>query len=389
MRTIRASRLPLALSCPASQLPPATALADDSPESRLGSAVHQALAVLVRDGGGSFPETIEDAAAEWRCDLQECARLAWNGRAAWARLAELFAAPEIECELFAWDEAERLKLTGHVDVLSPTFEDGIRILDWKTGHADENHEQQMRAYIWLALRTYTGHEFAEAYVVRLREMTVDTYRWTRRELDHWYAGVVRDTADVERYRPGRHCGFCPRRIECVATRDATVAAITGLIAAEPRLPNRLRWDDAVIDGYDRLRLVEAACDRARELIRADVAFSGGSVTASDGRTLTLTRQDRQEIDAGRAWPILEQRFGLDAVAAAAKLTKTAVTGLAMDAAPYGKKGSAAKEIMERLDQAGAVTINSIERLEVKRGSNSREIAEHDTIPALPGHADEG
>jgi hypothetical protein len=143
-----------------------------------------------------------------------------------------------------------------------------------------------------------------------------------------------------------------------------------------------QWDDATLQAYDRLRLVEDACQTAREALRADIVMFGPR-HASDGRTLALVRQERQEINSGLAWPVLENRFGLHAVAEAAKLTKTAVTKLAMDAAPPRGKGKAAKQIIEDLDAAGAITVTTIEKLEVKRNgnANSREVASHEP-PAL-------
>jgi hypothetical protein len=393
-RTIRASSLPLALACPASQVPPQARLADDSPESRLGSAVHEVLAAVVRDNidGAAFSDANIAAAARWLVELTDVYDLAWNGRRAWDRLREHFPTPSVEHEFdctFRGDllSDEDFRLTGHVDVYSvlPGSESEFRLLDWKTGYEDADHEAQMRAYAWLGLRGWEGPGYARAFVVRLREMTVDTFVWTRAELNAWHEGVVRDTADVGQFRAGRHCGFCQRRVECPMLVAHMAATAVQMLDGTPE--RTMAMPQAMVCLYDRIRQLEDGCADARNLIRAHLA-AFGPVVGHDGRTLALVRQERQEINSGLAWPVLENRFGLHAVAEAAKLTKTAVTKLAMDNAPPRGKGKAAKQIIEDLDAVGAITVNSIERLEIHRG-NSDSIEAGDAAvsrPAIAGGA---
>jgi hypothetical protein len=390
MHTIRASSLPLALACPASQVPPQTRLADDSAESRLGSACHQALAVLVRDGADPFQQAIEDAAASWRCDLEEVSALAWRGKQCWDKLQNHFPSAYVEQPLSGIAGDDELGISGHPDVLS-FVDDEIRLLDWKIGREDSDFQDQLRAYAWLAMHWRETEGRTLAMVCRVREMTVDTYYWTGRELDEWMRGVVRDAADVERFRAGRHCGWCQRRRECDVVSQYVVNSTANVMEWPRGKP--LALDDALVAMHDRVRVVEQACQDARDALRAAVATAGGQIAASDGRTLALVRQERQEINSGLAWPVLENRFGLHAVAEAAKLTKTAVTKLAMDNAPPRGKGKAAKQIIEDLDAVGAITVTTQERLEISRhGKHSNPIEAGDAAvsrPAITGGEGEG
>jgi hypothetical protein len=383
MHTIRASSLPLALACPASQVPPQTRLADDSAESRLGSACHQALAVLVRDGADPFQQAIEDAAASWRCDLEEVSALAWRGKQCWDKLQNHFPSAYVEQPLSGIAGDDELGISGHPDVLS-FVDDEIRLLDWKIGREDSDFEDQVRAYAWLAMHWRETEGRTLAIVCRVREMTVDTYYWTGRELGR-----------MDAWRRPRHGGrgAVPRGAALFKFAAGAASAMRNYVATPsgheivrqpPRGPRTEQWRPTRCSPPTTgSGLVEDACEDGREALRGEVAMCGGSVTASDGRTLALVRQERQEINSGLAWPVLENRFGLHAVAEAAKLTKTAVTKLAMDAAPPRGKGKAAKQIIEDLDAAGAITVTTIEKLEVKRNgnANSREVASHEP-PAL-------
>jgi hypothetical protein len=282
-----------------------------------------------------------------------------------------------------------LHLTGHADAWA--ISDGeLRVLDFKTGREDSDFGDQLRAYAWLLMEGFPESPQALAIVVRLREMTQDVYRWSRAELNAWYEGVVRDTADVERFRAGRHCSWCQRRVECVS-RACHIAASAAALRILPSVPDREDLvsvdDDTLVALHDRIRNVEGACEAAREQLRGWVGFRGGSVTASDGRTLALVRQERREVNAAAAWEILTDRFG-DKVLDAAKLSKSAVERLAMDAAPRGTKGVAAKQLIEELDRQGAVTVTTIERLECSRHgtSNSDSIEAGDAAVSRPAIA---
>jgi hypothetical protein len=313
--------------------------------------------------GVDWQRLVVPAAAEWRADAEEVERLAWAGVRAWGRVKEHFPEPEIE-QSYECTRGE-LTLTGHIDVSSVVGSE-FRVLDWKSGREDASAEEQMRGYCWLGV-TESRLDSATAVVVRLREMTQDVHRWTREELDGWFVGVVRDTADTARYAAGRHCGFCPRAGECQALEQHTSNAVAQLV--DPSAALMEHPPEALLALYDRVKLVRGACDQAGDLLRAEVEARGGSVTASDGRTLYLRDETRRVIDPRSAWPILEERFGLDDLLGAVRIVKGDVEDLAKAAAPPRGKGAAVKALFEELDATGAMIETTVQKLEVRRNGN--------------------
>src|SRR5262245_25969984 len=107
-RSVRSSSLPLALTCPASQVPPRLPIASQTPEARLGSAVHELLSGVVR-GKRHDDEDLDAAAARWRVEPASVAPHYWNGRRAWEQLADYFPGPTVEEEFSGTDQGEKVR----------------------------------------------------------------------------------------------------------------------------------------------------------------------------------------------------------------------------------------------------------------------------------------
>ena len=147
---MRASRLPLSLLCPASQLEPAVKIGGDPSAADLGTAAHWMLTGLV-SGKRQF-EDMHEAALVHRVPLEELQMLVGIGWRCWRQVAEHFPAPAVEVAMSNEGSGESPVLTGHCDVLSVS--DGIvRVADYKTGRINAKHDAQLRAYALLAMRT--------------------------------------------------------------------------------------------------------------------------------------------------------------------------------------------------------------------------------------------
>ena len=79
--------------------------------------------------------------------------------------------------------------------------------------------------------------------------------------------------------------------------------------------------------------------------------------------LVLKKTEQKKIDAGLAWPELSARYG-ESLLEAVEIRKAELEKIVKARAERGQKGKVFLELMERLDAAGAVKTQIIERLEV-------------------------
>jgi hypothetical protein len=140
----------------------------------------------------------------------------------------------------------------------------------RIGREDSDFEDQLRAYAWLAMHWRETEGRTLAIVVRLREMTVDTYLLDRRELDEWHVA----SSATRRTWSGSGRGGTVRG----ANGELSVSAARVVIAASaaalrilpsnpgPRRPRSVD-DDTLVALHDRIRNVEGACETAREQLR--------------------------------------------------------------------------------------------------------------------------
>jgi hypothetical protein len=363
---MRCSSLPLITRCPAAAVAPALRVESDDAEARVGTAVHACLAEAVQ----GEPWEAEGAAAYYgvadRAD--EVLALTLAGVQCWEMLAIQFPGPLfVEQELSV--RAGAFELVGHADVLATGFRGDVRLLDWKTGRVDEDATEQLKGYAYLALVHHPDVAVARACRVGVRARTADWYEWSRTELDAWFAGLVQRAGDSTTYRPGRWCGYCPRALECpargVLVRETINALLVSDEAGEPQLGDGDGADLA--RALDACRLVEKICQDIREQARVQVALAGGVLPTGDGRELVLTTQERREITYERGWELVHQD-GLDtpALRQALRIPKTALEDAVRAAAPHGQKKTAVAQLLRRLDEAGALITQTVERLECRR-----------------------
>src|SRR4030042_5671960 len=165
---IRASKMPLFLTCPQSlKRAPEIPIDSDSEIARLGTAVHEAMANYVMNNRVDAGELAEKHGV----DLKELSILFAFGRQAWEELSPYFPTPEVEESM----EATLNKvfcLRGRADVFQLAT-DAIHIIDWKSGYKKTNYWPQLLAYGYLAARQY-GVPKAIVTLVWLRDRTMIT-----------------------------------------------------------------------------------------------------------------------------------------------------------------------------------------------------------------------
>ncbi len=364
--TQRCSSLPLALTCPASQVRVGPLVDSAGPEARLGTAFHSVMALAV-----PHCDLVEEALAMSRaqamiysCDPDELTILVRQGWRWWLEMRHLFPAPETEvpCE-FSTPDCQLL-LTGHIDLLSDMGEE-VAVLDWKTGRDDSNHEEQVRGYSWLALQRHSDALAVYAAVVRVREGTVDAYRWSRSELEQWVERIADELRKRDRFNPGAHCGFCRRALTCEAREAQLALQVEALTVEEFSGP----WTPARRGAlYDQAKAVAKIAEQAVDWLRAETVANGGTLHLGDGRQLQIVQQERRSLDVSRSLPILRNWLPQAEIEAAMTLSKTKVEAALSDSAPRGQKKHVIEEAMAALEAAEAVTVTYIERLEVKRAT---------------------
>ncbi len=367
----RASRLPLNLLCSAS-------LVDDGipigagEAADLGTACHRLLTDRI---AGRNEMDVWEAAAFYRVDSDELAKLAAWGWKAWEAVSSHFVDPQVETSLEY--SRDGFTLTGHADVLSLVGRE-LRLADFKTGYRDDDHTDQLKAYAFLALHM-TDCDSAYMVAIGVRNRTADGIRMTRAELDDWFAGVLRRLDRPMEYRPGSHCRYCPRGLSCPAKTELIRQAAGALFAEDDpagiSLPVELSERGQVLaDLLDHCRLIEDVSGAVRALIKADVAAHGGKLPTRDGRQLEIVEQKRREIQFPEAYPILSEVLGEQELRKLLKVSKGAVETAAKAGAPRGRKGLAVQQLLAELEQADALASKTIERLEIRRADGPVEPA---------------
>lgn len=352
---LRCSSLPLVSLCAQAQHAPVVRIAGDDKAANLGSATHETLAKLIATGLPATHADIAAAADDWDVDVHEAHKLYAMGGRLWETVRQWFPAPQTEVALPPV-ERDGITLTGHADVLDEVDDEG-RGADHKTGFLDYDSEQQMRGYAMLHLSIRPALNRWWGVVLRVRDGERVMYRWTRDEMERWWAKLV-DHLRADEYRPGPHCRFCPRWHECPAGK-AYVRQLGEMFIADAGGALQLTPLRA-IDIMERVKLIETFCERMRDAIKLAVISEGGEWSDADGNTLRLKQEERREILYAAGAAILAE-LG-DRFPEAIKVSKTKAEEIVKANAPRGMKSLAVQRMMDRLFEAGAVKINTIEKL---------------------------
>ena len=365
MIRFRCSGLGRNIACAASVVPPEIRIDQTTEQSALGDSFHAGMSSHV-DGR---EERFSDALGRLAVDQDELDRLLSFGRSQWAKLSKFFpnAVTEHEFEdlVVERDGAIVAQLTGHADVVSLS-DDGatVYILDWKSGWGDAGHEMQVRGYALLALREVPSADKVNASVLRVRFSDLQTYEWTRTELEEWFAALVEKVLREKGiYRPSlAACGYCPRSFECPARRTM-LSECRALVAEVAEQSPATLAPERLADAVEAARAITKLCDRVVDFARAEVRKAGNKIELADGRLMQLRDVVRTEIDFCAGEGVLREHLG-DSLGPCLKVGKTAVEDAVKARAKRGDKKAAAERLMYELDQAAALKLTASPRLEI-------------------------
>jgi hypothetical protein len=382
VRLPTASKLPLALTCPASAVLPQVYTRWAAGED--GGARHEALERRV--GGVVQDETPE--VREWLASIDDETlaplvdsgsevTFSWRPDTGEARLVGSHlerAYPEEDGVIF-----------GTADYCSSIdlADDWVEVADLKTGNGDVEpvgRNAQLRFLAMAAARwgevskarigilhatgERTWWEWADLDAFELENVAVELRRLTKR------IGQARDDVAAGRMphlTVGEHCRWCAARHGCPA-RVAMAQRLAGEPEAVVRNLKALLTPETAKLALDRWRAASAALKEVGSALYAYAAEA--PIPLGDGRVWGPVTSYRQTIDAAKAWPVLVGLWGADAARAAMRLeTSKAGIGRGLEVAGgAGPKAARLRSVMDALDAAGAVgskAVTEYEEHEVK------------------------
>lgn len=357
IHSLTGSSTPRFLLCPESARDDGVRVDEPSEAATLGTVVHRRLAETL--GGMDltpFPETVAKDEADL---LVALALKLWH-----AKLAPFFGDSfEVEAPLVTpMADNGIADMSTRVDVLK-TMATAAMLADWKTDRErdDEKYVDQLRAMCLIVFLRHPWIEQFSASLVWIRHAAVVTYRWTGADMQD-FANEIREKMMRPYYNPGEHCEFCPRRLTCEVRRRWLGESCAFLLppADASAILNEIEPTGlALVDVLSRLRAVEAACTVARKAIKQHI-LDKGSIPTVEGKAMRVVQQNRREVDARRALPILRALLDNDDLAACVDIRIAEAERRIKASLPRGEKTKAMKELAEALEQAGAVTLRPID-----------------------------
>jgi hypothetical protein len=345
-----------------------------------GQALHHYMMCAI--GYGQHMETAH-VAAMFRADPEEVERLCQQTWRAWSAIRHWFG-DRPQCEVFL--EAEfghyeaPIKLSGHIDALGlvPARRQ-IPIVDWKSSWAEESHDDQMRAYAYLALENEPGYDEVWAAIIRPRQGTYDAqvYRWD--DLVAWKNGLIERLTGrgSDQFHIGEQCLRCPRAASCPAVADLIRQ---GDEALDLDAHDDLTEAERCIAVYTNIRILESHCEAAWHALKSKVAAAGGRIgnlvlTEEARETIRLTEESEMIIGA--------HMLSWDEWSGMVNLKKTELKKAVMSRAEQGQKTAKWDAVVQQLREAGAVEKTFVQKLELRR-SNATDTA---AIQTSAGAAD--
>jgi hypothetical protein len=362
---IRCSSLPRLAACAAAIDPPEIRIESDRGPADLGTAFHEILASHVSGSTTSLTvDNLQDVAARHCVEVEDLAPLVFWAAKAWSeRLAIHFPNPIVERHVRAEDPDAGVALDGHPDVLSYDVRSReVRVLDWKSGRGDDDHRQQLRGYGMLGLIHFPDAIQVRVSILRVRRQKIETETHTRESLNLWWAWLAEQMKDRDTYRPGPHCTFCPRAFTCEA-RTTALAQASKVLLSDTTLDLSVMSSDQLGEVVLRAKDLKKTVEQILDAAKVQVALHGGSYGP-----LSLDIQNRRGIDVDRGLDVLVETLGMDRVRPLLKIGKGDVEKAAGETAPRGGKKQAITLLMDRLESVGAITISTVEKLEVDYGS---------------------
>lgn len=355
---IRCSSLPLVSACAAAVVKPETRIESSRDAADLGTAFHACMAAACR----GEPFDVDAVAAEQNVEVDDLAPMVGWAVNLWReRLAAMFPDPIVE----EWSTvtSPEFSLTGTPDLIA--LADGeIRGLDWKSGWGDTDASAQMRGYAFLALNRWTEAETVRFTILRVRDQRADTLVWTRKQIESWQEWLQDHLDDSDVYRPGEHCGRCPRALECPA-HSRQISALANLAPADA-IPWTTPKDLA--SGVQLARMAVKRLEEFQQAAKAHVEANGGEFGS-----LYLDQRETRAIDYARGHERIIEAIGGHAFMQCVRVSKSEVEEAVKRDAPRGQKGKVVKALMDALESDGAISVTVSTQLKVRRENGDSNI----------------
>lgn len=369
-QTIRCSALPLAWSCAASADPAPDGeirlnLSDEPAEC--GNAVHRWMAGYVR---GVELDQVQ-LANEHAVDEDELRMLCARGMTAWKELGAKAGVdpskgdPECSAEAMI---AGGVTITGTLDFVQ-RVERRALVCDYKSGRVDSDYGHQLSGYARLAVEKYGAKNLdgVTVIVVWLRSGNWDITHLDIEQIKSWEEEFSRRLRNGRgNFNPGAHCGYCPRAASCPGRRamvQSTIADLTakGLPVIQMTKETRNELGPQIGAMYGLMKLLENLAEQFRAGVKADV-IENGPLPIGWGRQLAITEVNRRELNPRFARPVLAKWLTADEIDAETKISASGCESQAVAKAPKGQGAATKRAISAALEEAGAVSINTIQQL---------------------------
>jgi len=250
----------------------------------------------------------------------------------------------------------RYRRTGHLDLLSllgPDPERPVlaRIVDYKTTKHVEasNPRAQRMGYCTLTARRWPSLRHWQYFIPWIREASC--YSSPVLSVEDLRAYEERFVEEVVgwngRWRPGDHCSFCPRLLECPAqSRVMRKGRRDFLDDCEERF--ELLDDAEVVDGYGVVQQLGRVTKLYRDLAKARCIQSGGILRGSGGKDLKRIERVREDVVPAAAWKALLEAIGPERLGRCVKIIKGEVEAAIKAGAPNRQKTAAWTEFVDHL-----------------------------------------
>ncbi len=354
---IRCSSLPRILACPASAVPPATAIDTGGEYAAVGSAVHAVLAQWVTEGVWDVDSAVE----RYGVGRDEVSRPAWTGRKLWALYEGRVEVVHVEKEMSSEFPRHGFTLTGHPDMCLKSMVgldlDPTRIIwDCKSTRFGGGHSplDQLLGYLylWFDEDMEMWDRPSKAIIAWLRDGFCQVIDVTGDIIRDWQSRLFDAMEDRKTFAPSAEaCKYCPRSHECPAKTALLQESVLALAPSDgpavPMTPERLAKLKPM---RDVLKNEIQRYDKALALALQE----HGSLPLDDERELYLSEETRESINAGPAWAVLTEEIPIEDLRGALRVVKGDLMKIAMARAPYGGKKAYADELLDKLRAAGAV-----------------------------------
>jgi len=366
---LRASAMPLALRCGGSAVPSKIRLNTSCAPADAGSAAHYVLKTLPASGRVDW-SLVDVAAQLYQIDPKEISVLVALGARMWPELAPSFPNAIAEQRLVSLIYTERgsWELSGSPDFVT-IGETIARGGDWKCGRKDTDYSQQMMGYNALLLLNNPGLLESHMSLIWIRTGEVETYSMTRAQLEQWltrvestvinWDGVLRPSDD--------YCHHCPRSHECDASNALArrnVAAIVDCSLDSPEASLDTMSAEEKIGFYKKAKAVDIFLKGFLAALKTE-ALERGPI-ATDECSLEISEELQRDIDTKNAWPVLQSMLTDDEMVKVVDVRVSRAEKIISAKAGRGNGAKSVREFKQKLEDAGAVSYDTIEKMVLRR-----------------------